>query len=68
MDRKGNEMKKSGKDLFNEVKIKMVMRLNNMTRRQAVADIAKRGRTSTNASKCDSDDDLLSAEEFFAGE
>jgi len=60
-------MRKSGKDLFDEVKIKMMMRLNNMTRRQAEAEIAKRVRTSTDASKRDSDEEFMTAEEFFAG-
>ena len=52
--------------LFAETKLKMVMKLNNMTRRQAAENIANRARTSTNASKRDLDDEIMSAEEFFA--
>ena len=51
--------------LFEETKLRMVMRLNNMTRKQAAADIANRARSSANASKRSSGDDLLTAEEFF---
>jgi hypothetical protein len=51
--------------LFEETKLRMVMRLNNMTRRQAAADIANRARTTANAAKRSSCDDLLTAEEFF---
>ena len=51
--------------LFAETKLKMVMKLNNMTRRQAAENIANRARTSTNASKRDLDDEIMSAEEFF---
>lgn len=51
--------------LFEETKLRMVMRLNNMTRRQAAADIANRARTTANASKRSSCADLISAEEFF---
>ena len=51
--------------LFAETKLKMVMKLNNMTRRQAAENIANRARTSASASKRDLDDELMSAEEFF---
>ena len=52
--------------LFAETKLRMVMRLNNRTREQAAADIEKRRLMSQNPSKCDSDKEIMSAEEFFA--
>lgn len=51
--------------LFAETKLRMVMRLNNMTREQAAADIEKRRLMSQNPSKLDSDKEIMSAEEFF---
>ena len=67
--RKEHKMRKksatTSDKLFAETKLRMVMRLNNMTREQAAADIEKRRLMSQNPSKCDSDKEIMSAEEFF---
>ncbi len=58
-------------DKFEEVKIKMVMRLKKLSRRAAAAEIAAgdvfRTASSQVSRKCD-EADLMSAEEFFGEE
>ena len=73
-------MKKSSKDLFNEIKIKMVMKVYGISRSDAMELIARRSaETARNGNDCkegafavkvgsiapDEDEELMSAEEFF---
>ena len=48
-------------DLFQEIKLRMVMRVNRVSRAKALEIIAAR------AKKSEEDDDTMSAEEFFRG-
>ncbi len=60
--------KKKSDELFAETKLKMVMKLSNMSREEAVEKIESQHRTPTSAVNRDGDEDLLiSAEEFFGG-
>ena len=73
-------MKKSGKDLFEEIKIKMVMKVHGISRNKAMELIAKRGASGAANGEAGGvrdekagrrrsyvDDDVMSAEEFFGG-
>ena len=62
-------MKKSDKDVrFEEAKLRMVMKLRNVSREEAEKSISTRRIASANAVGKEEDDDLLvSAEEFFGG-
>ena len=62
-------MKKSDKDArFEEAKLKMVMKLRNVSREDAAKSISPRRIVCADAVGKEEDDDLLiSAEEFFGG-
>ena len=59
---------KSSKKLFDEIKVKMVMKIHNLSEREAKArfrENAKAVGKDNYGIVCCPDDDLLSAEEFF---
>ena len=59
---------KASKKLFDEIKVKMVMKIHNLSEREAKAKFrknAKAVRKDNYGIVCCPDDDLLSAEEFF---
>ena len=73
-------MKKSRNDLFEEIKIKMVMNVHGISRNKAMELIAKRSvpgvsngkdggicADKANRRRSYIDDDVMSAEEFFGG-
>ena len=59
---------KSSKKLFDEIKVKMVMKIHNLSEREAVAKSRKNKNAVWKENRgivCCPDDDLLSAEECF---
>ena len=66
--------KKTAEDLFTKMKVKMIMRIYGVSRARALEIIAGRepaksaenGKAQDVRSETDADDELLSAEEFFA--